>query len=90
MSPPAAPPAGAAGPAYLAKLEAKLRTYAAYVGGEQFTQDHPGAFTYRTGIKKWIWTTFHTYQWDLNYENPAVFNSMAADMLFLSNALLKI
>ena len=51
-----------------------------------FQDDHPGCFTYRSRIKKWVWTTFHNYQWDLNYENPAVFNSMAADMLFLSNA----
>jgi amylosucrase len=52
---------------------------------EVFTEDHPGAFTYRTRIKKWIWTTFHTYQWDLNYENPAVFNHMLEEMLFLAN-----
>jgi amylosucrase/maltose alpha-D-glucosyltransferase/alpha-amylase len=52
---------------------------------EVFTEDHPGAFTYRTRIKKWVWTTFHTYQWDLNYENPAVFNHMIEEMLFLAN-----
>jgi amylosucrase/maltose alpha-D-glucosyltransferase/alpha-amylase len=52
---------------------------------EVFTEDHPGAFTYRTRIKKWVWTTFHTYQWDLNYENPAVFNRMLEEMLFLAN-----
>ena len=53
--------------------------------GEIFPDERPGAFTYRTQIKKWVWTTFHGYQWDLNYENPAVFNSMAAEMLFLAN-----
>ncbi|MFP4061181.1 MAG: alpha-amylase family glycosyl hydrolase [Halochromatium sp.] len=52
---------------------------------EVFGEDHPGAFTYRTGIKKWVWTTFHTYQWDLNYENPEVFNRMLEEMLFLAN-----
>ena len=52
---------------------------------EVFTEDHPGAFTYRTGIRKWVWTTFHTYQWDLNYENPVVFNRMVEEMLFLAN-----
>ena len=52
---------------------------------EVFTEDHPGAFTYRTRIKRWVWTTFHTYQWDLNYENPVVFNRMAEEMLFLAN-----
>ena len=50
-----------------------------------FQDDHPGCFTYRSRIKKWVWTTFHNYQWDLNYENPAVFNSMASEMLFLAN-----
>ena len=28
---------------------------------------------------------FHKYQWDLNYANPAVFNRMAEEMLFLAN-----
>jgi amylosucrase/maltose alpha-D-glucosyltransferase/alpha-amylase len=52
---------------------------------EVFTEDHPGAFTYRTRIKQWVWTTFHTYQWDLNYENPVVFTRMMEEMLFLAN-----
>jgi len=52
---------------------------------EVFTEDHPGAFTYQTRIKKWVWTTFHTYQWDLNYQNPEVFQQMTREMLFLAN-----
>lgn len=52
---------------------------------EVFTDDHPGAFTYRSEIRKWVWTTFHTYQWDLNYENPVVFTRMLEEMLFLAN-----
>ena len=50
-----------------------------------FPDEHPGCFTYRNGMRKWVWTTFHNYQWDLNYENPAVFNAMAGEMLFLAN-----
>ena len=50
-----------------------------------FPDEHPGAFTYRSRIRRWIWTSFHNYQWDLNYENPAVFNAMAGEMLFLAN-----
>jgi amylosucrase/maltose alpha-D-glucosyltransferase/alpha-amylase len=50
-----------------------------------FPDEHPGCFTYRNRIRKWIWTTFHNYQWDLNYENPAVFSGMVGDMLFLAN-----
>jgi amylosucrase/maltose alpha-D-glucosyltransferase/alpha-amylase len=50
-----------------------------------FPEEHPGAFTYRPRIRKWVWTTFKNYQWDLNYENPAVFNRMADELLFLAN-----
>ena len=50
-----------------------------------FPDEHPGCFTYSSKIRKWIWTTFYNYQWDLNYENPAVFNAMAREMLFLAN-----
>ena len=50
-----------------------------------FPDEHPGCFTYSSKIRKWIWTTFYNYQWDLNYENPAVFNAMAGELLFLAN-----
>ena len=32
-----------------------------------------------------MWTTFHDYQWDLNYANPAVFRAMLGTMLALAN-----
>lgn len=51
-----------------------------------FPIEHPGAFTYRNELEKWVWTTFHSYQWDLNYANPMVFNRMIEEMLFLANA----
>lgn len=50
-----------------------------------FPDEHPGCFTYRNRIRKWVWTTFKNYQWDLNYENPVVFDRMADEMLFLAN-----
>jgi amylosucrase/maltose alpha-D-glucosyltransferase/alpha-amylase len=50
-----------------------------------FPDEHPGSFTYRNRIRKWVWTSFHNYQWDLNYENPVVFNAMLQDLLFLAN-----
>ncbi len=53
---------------------------------EIFPDEHPGAFTYFKSIDRWVWTTFHSYQWDLNYQNPAVFVQMAREMLFLANA----
>jgi amylosucrase len=55
---------------------------------EIFPDEHPGAFTLFPELLKdggWVWTTFHSYQWDLNYANPAVFNRMAEEMLFLAN-----
>lgn len=44
-----------------------------------------GSFTYHAGMGRWVWTTFHSFQWDLNYANPAVFRAMAEEMLFLAN-----
>ena len=52
---------------------------------EIFPDEHPGAFTYYREIDRWVWTTFHSNQWDLNYANPEVFNHMAGEMLFLAN-----
>lgn len=52
---------------------------------EIFPDEHPGAFTYQPEFNKWVWTTFHSCQWDLNYDNPAVFNRMTEEMLFLAN-----
>ncbi len=52
---------------------------------EIFPEEHPGAFTWFEDIKSWVWTTFHSYQWDLDYSNPVVFNRMSEEMLFLSN-----
>ena len=50
-----------------------------------FPDEHPGTFTYRNRIRKWVWTSFCNYQWDLNYSNPLVFARMAEEMLFLAN-----
>lgn len=44
-----------------------------------------GSFTWHKQMKKWVWTTFNSFQWDLNYSNPAVFRAMAEEMLFLAN-----
>jgi len=50
-----------------------------------FPQQAPGAFTYLPKIDKWVWTTFNTFQWDLNYGNPDLFCAMLGEMLFLAN-----
>jgi amylosucrase len=53
---------------------------------EIFPDEHPGAFSPFPGEGGgWVWTTFHKYQWDLNYSHPAVLNRMAEEMLFLAN-----
>ncbi len=52
---------------------------------EIFPDEHPGSFTYFPEMQRWVWTTFHKYQWDLNYANPEVFNRMATELLFLAN-----
>ena len=52
---------------------------------EIFPDEHPGAFTWFEDIHKWVWTTFHSYQWDLNYHNPQVLTAIAGEMLHLAN-----
>lgn len=50
-----------------------------------FPNTAPGNFSWCAEMGKWVNTTFHTYQWDLNYANPAVFISMMESMLRLAN-----
>lgn len=52
---------------------------------EIFPNDAPGSFTYVPELGKWVWTTFHVHQWDLNWSNPWVFLEIAKVMLFLAN-----
>ncbi len=52
---------------------------------EIFPAVRRGSFTWRADIHKWVWTTFNSFQWDLNYANPAVFRAMAEEMLFIAN-----
>jgi amylosucrase len=48
-----------------------------------FPDRAPGSFT-KFG-DRWVWTTFWSYQWDLNYANPAVFRAMLETILWLAN-----
>ncbi|HEU5086056.1 MAG TPA: alpha-amylase family glycosyl hydrolase, partial [Roseiflexaceae bacterium] len=52
---------------------------------EIFPTVRRGSFTWRDDMRRWVWTTFNSFQWDLNYGNPAVFRAMASEMLFLAN-----
>ena len=50
-----------------------------------FPTTAPGNFTWCEEAGKVVMTTFYPYQWDLNYANPAVFNDMTENMLYLCN-----
>ncbi|HEX8628172.1 MAG TPA: alpha-amylase family protein [Catenuloplanes sp.] len=54
-----------------------------------FPDRAPGSFTWypeaNGGAGGWVWTTFWSYQWDLDYSNPAVFAAMLDTILWLAN-----
>ncbi|EWH08315.1 alpha amylase [Catenovulum agarivorans DS-2] len=52
---------------------------------EIFPQVRRGSFTFNEDTQKWVWTTFNSFQWDLNYSNPSVFRGIVGEMLFLAN-----
>ncbi len=52
---------------------------------EIFPTVRRGNFTWDDGMQAWVWTTFNSFQWDLNYRNPAVFRAMLDELLFLAN-----
>lgn len=52
---------------------------------EIFPSVRRGSFTFDERVQQWVWTTFNSFQWDLNYSNPAVFRAISEEMLFLAN-----
>jgi amylosucrase len=52
---------------------------------EIFPESSPGNFTWDEDLRRWVMTVFHSYQWDLNYTNPAVFIEMVDVVLFWAN-----
>jgi amylosucrase len=52
---------------------------------EVFPDFAPGNFTWDDEIGGWVWTTFNSYQWDLNWSNPSVLCEFADLELFLAN-----
>ena len=52
---------------------------------EIFPTVRRGNFTWHDGMQQWVWTTFNSFQWDLNYGNPAVFHAMLEELLFIAN-----
>ncbi|WP_337840740.1 alpha-amylase family glycosyl hydrolase [Rheinheimera sp.] len=69
---------------YFFLTEAERDRYAPHLR-EIFPEIRRGCFTQDPASALWVWTTFNSFQWDLNYANPAVFNAMAGEMLFLAN-----
>jgi amylosucrase len=52
---------------------------------EVFPDFAPGNFTYDEESHSWVWTTFNSWQWDLNWHNPDVFYEFADLILWLAN-----
>ncbi|MCW3158671.1 amylosucrase [Micropruina sonneratiae] len=52
---------------------------------EVFPDFAPGNFTWDDEVQGWVWTTFNSFQWDLNWANPDVFAEFADIVLFLAN-----
>ena len=52
---------------------------------EIFPGTSPGNFTWDAAMSKWVMTVFNSYQWDLNYHNPAVLIEMIDIILFWAN-----
>ncbi len=52
---------------------------------EVFPAFAPGSFTWDDEVAGWVWTTFNTWQWDLNWANPEVLVELAAVVLDLAN-----
>ncbi|MFC3702800.1 alpha-amylase family protein [Reinekea marina] len=46
-----------------------------------FPDKRRGCFTYNAELHAEVWTTFNSYQWDLNYSNPDVFTLMSQELL---------
>ena len=52
---------------------------------EVFPATAPGSFTWDDEAAAWVWTTFNTWQWDLDWSNPDVFCEFVDIVLFLAN-----
>ncbi|PPK94675.1 amylosucrase [Kineococcus xinjiangensis] len=51
---------------------------------EVFPDFAPGNFTYDDELGGWVWTTFNSWQWDVDWANPHVFSEYADIVLFLA------
>ncbi|TNM69517.1 alpha-amylase [Streptomyces sp. NP160] len=52
---------------------------------EVFPDFAPGNFTWDDELDGWVWTTFNSFQWDVDWSNPDVLVEYAEVVLFLAN-----
>ncbi len=52
---------------------------------EVFPDFAPGNFSWDDELAGWVWTTFHCWQWDLDWSNPEVLCEYADLLLWLAN-----
>jgi len=50
---------------------------------EVFPDTSPGSFTWQPEAGRWFWTTFNSWQWDLDHSAPSTFCAMLEVMLQL-------
>ena len=52
---------------------------------EIFPDFAPGNFTWNDELNAWVWTTFNSFQWDVNWTNPDVLEEYCDIVLNLAN-----
>jgi len=52
---------------------------------EIFPDFAPGNFTWNDEINGWVWTTFNSFQWDLNWRNPRIMEEFVSIIFNLVN-----
>jgi amylosucrase len=52
---------------------------------EVFPDFAPGSFTWEDELDAWVWTTFNSYQWDVDWSNPDVLCEYGDIVLHLAN-----
>jgi len=50
-----------------------------------FPDIRPSNFTWDSDVGRFMWTTFMSSQWDLNYSNPKTLSAMSDELMFLLN-----
>lgn len=70
---------------WLFETAEELSPYSPYLR-EIFPDKRDSCFTWNETLQRHVWTTFNSFQWDLNYQNPDVFVAMCTEMLKLVEA----